>query len=44
MTFKLKITRIEDNMAYTIYYGHRYFREYMQTLFMKGTSYVYIGI
>jgi len=37
---KLKIVDVEDSTAYTIYYGHRYFREYIQALFMKGTSYV----
>ncbi|RLG60891.1 hypothetical protein DRN87_03415, partial [Candidatus Geothermarchaeota archaeon] len=26
--------------AYTIYYGHQYFREYIQALFIRGTSYV----
>jgi ribosomal protein S3AE len=40
MACKLKIIEVEDNNAYTIYYGHRYFREYIQALFMKGTSYV----
>lgn len=40
MTCKLKIIDIEDSTAYTIYYGHRYYREYIQALFMRGTSYI----
>jgi len=37
---RLKIYHTEDNKAYTIYYGHQYFREYIQALFIRGTSYV----
>ena len=37
---RLKIVDVVDETAYTIYYGHRYFREYIQALFMKGTSYI----
>jgi len=40
MVCKLRIIDVKDNTAYTIYYGHRYYREYIQALFMKGTSYV----
>ena len=37
---KLKISRVSEGKAYTIYYGHEYFREYMKALFTKGTSYI----
>ena len=37
---KLKIIEVKDNKAYTIYAGHEYLREYIRSLFMRGTSYV----
>lgn len=37
---KLKIVDVEDEKAYTIYFGHEYLREYVRSLFMRGTSYV----
>jgi len=37
---KLKIVDVKDEKAYTIYAGHEYVREYIRSLFMRGTSYV----
>ena len=37
---KLRIVGVDDSYAYTRYAGHEYFREYMRSLFVKGTSYV----
>jgi len=37
---KLKIVEVKDDKAYTIYFGHEYLREYIRSLFMRGTSYV----
>lgn len=37
---KLKISNVIEGKAYTIYYGHEYFREYIKSLFTKGSSYV----
>ena len=39
---KLKIVRVEDSQAFSIYYGHEYFREYVRSLFSRGSSYVEI--
>jgi len=39
---KLKIIRVEDGRAHSIYYGHEYFREYVRSLFSRGSSYVEI--
>jgi len=37
---KLRIVKIEDDKAYTIYAGHEYLREYLRSLVIRGTSYV----
>jgi len=37
---KLKVVKVLDRDAYTIYYGHSYFREYLRSLFTIGSSYV----
>ncbi len=37
---KLRISRVLEEDAWTIYYGHEYFREYIKSLFMKGSSYI----
>lgn len=39
---RLKIVEVQDNKAYTIYAGHEYLREYVRSLFIRGTSYVEI--
>jgi small subunit ribosomal protein S3Ae len=37
---KLKIVHVEESGAYTTYFGHEYFREYVRSLFNKSSSYV----
>ncbi len=37
---KFRIVRVEGDIAYTIYIGHEYFREYERSLVMRGTSVV----
>jgi len=37
---RIKIVRIKDGIAETIYSGHEYFREYERSLILRGTSYV----
>ncbi len=37
---KLKIIGVNESYAYTKYAGHEYFREYIRSLFIRGTSYV----
>ena len=37
---KLKINKIKDDKAYTLFAGHNYTREYVRALVMRGTSYV----
>jgi small subunit ribosomal protein S3Ae len=37
---KLFIDRVNGETAYTRYYGHQYYREFVRSLFMRGTSYI----
>lgn len=40
IVLRLKITRVEDGKAYTIFAGHSYVREYLRALIVRGTSFV----
>jgi small subunit ribosomal protein S3Ae len=37
---RLKITKVEDEKAYTIFAGHSYVREYLRALIVRGTSFI----
>ena len=39
---RLKIADVSGDNAYSIYYGHEYFKEYVRSLFSRGSSYVEI--
>lgn len=40
IVLRLKITRVEDEKAYTIFAGHSYIREYLRALIVRGTSFI----
>ncbi|MFQ5711876.1 MAG: 30S ribosomal protein S3ae [Candidatus Geothermarchaeales archaeon] len=40
IVLRLRIVRVEDSVAHTIYAGHEYVREYLRALTIRGTSFV----
>ena len=37
---RLRVAEVRDGVAYSVFDGFEYFREYIRALFMKGTSFV----